>query len=246
MLKKWEDLPDNMKNDSVRKYYDILYSRRYSLVFKRIFDIIVAILALILLSPIFVILSILIKFDSDGPVFFRQVRITQYGKKFRIFKFRTMVNNADKIGSQVTTKNDVRVTKTGKLLRKLRFDELPQLLNIISGDMTFVGTRPEVGKYVEKYSQDMMATLVLPAGVTSEASIRYKDEEKLLESAENADATYIYQVLPKKMEYNLRSIEKFSFISDIETMMRTVVAVVKREEKAYDSTSINEEVQKIN
>ena len=158
---------------------------------------------------------------------FRQVRVTQYGKQFRIFKFRTMVNNADKIGTQVTTKNDARVTKVGKFLRKCRLDEIPQLLNIILGDMTFVGTRPEVVKYVDKYTDEMMATLLLPAGVTSEASIQYKDEELLLAHADDADETYINEVLPEKMKYNLRSIETFSFSSDIRTMLRTVAAVLK-------------------
>lgn len=230
ILKKWDDLPQNMRNEDVKKYYDFLEPKKFSLLFKRIFDLVVAIILLIILLPIFILISIAIKIDSKGPIMFRQVRITQYGEQFRIFKFRTMVNSADKIGSQVTTKNDVRVTKVGKVIRKLRLDEIPQLLNIITGDMTFVGTRPEVMKYVEKYTEEMLATLLLPAGVTSEASIQYKDEEKLLESAEDADDTYINEVLPEKMEYNLNSIEKFSFINEIKTMFRTVGAVLCRDE----------------
>lgn len=229
VLRKWEDLPRHMKNDDVRKYYDILENRKGSLVLKRVFDLVAAIILFILLLPIFILISIAIKVDSKGSVMFRQVRVTQYGKQFRIFKFRTMVNNADKIGSQVTTKNDARVTRTGNVLRKLRLDEIPQLLNIISGDMTFVGTRPEVIRYVEKYSHEMMATLLLPAGVTSEASIQYKDEEKLFENAKNADDAYINEVLPEKMKYNLSSIEKFSFFSDIKMMVRTVGAMMGRE-----------------
>lgn len=225
--REWEDLPDNMKNDSVKKYYGLLHKKKLSLFSKRVFDIVVAVAVLIMLSPIFIILSLAIKVDSKGPVMFRQVRVTQYGKQFRIFKFRTMVNNADKIGTQVTTKNDARVTKVGKFLRKCRLDEIPQLLNIILGDMTFVGTRPEVVKYVDKYTDEMMATLLLPAGVTSEASIQYKDEELLLAHADDADETYINEVLPEKMKYNLRSIETFSFSSDIRTMLRTVAAVLK-------------------
>ena len=223
----WEDLPDNMKNDSVKKYYGLLHKKKLSLFSKRVFDIVVAVAVLIMLSPIFIILSLAIKVDSKGPVMFRQVRVTQYGRQFRIFKFRTMVNNADKMGTQVTTKNDARVTKVGKFLRKSRLDEIPQLLNIIFGDMTFVGTRPEVVKYVDKYTDEMMATLLLPAGVTSEASIQYKDEELLLAHADDADETYINEVLPEKMKYNLRSIETFSFSSDIRTMLRTVAAVLK-------------------
>ena len=235
-LKKWDDLPQNMRNEDVKKYYDVLEPKKFSLLFKRTFDLVVAIILLIVLLPIFILISIAIKIDSKGPIMFRQVRITQYGGQFRIFKFRTMVNNADKIGSQVTTKNDMRVTKVGKVIRKLRLDEIPQLLNIISGDMTFVGTRPEVIKYVEKYTDEMWATLLLPAGVTSEASIQYKDEEKLLENAEDADATYVYEVLPGKMKYNLESIEKFSFFYEIKTMFRTVGAVLSRDRE--DGSSI--------
>lgn len=194
---------------------------------KRIFDIIVASLLVVILSPILLLLSILIKIDSPGPVMFRQVRVTTYGKPFRIFKFRTMVNNADKIGTQVTTKGDSRVTRMGKMLRGCRLDELPQLFNVLKGEMSFVGTRPEVEKYVAHYTDEMKATLLMPAGITSRASIEYKDEERLLESAENADEVYIHQVLPEKMKYNLRAIEKFSFWDDIKTMFATVIAVIK-------------------
>lgn len=238
ILREWEDLPDNLKNESVRRYYDILYKERFSLFIKRLFDIVFAILILIILSPIFIIISIAIKIDSKGPVMFRQVRVTQYGKTFRIFKFRTMVNNADKIGTQVTTKNDIRVTKVGKILRKSRLDEIPQLFNIIVGDMSFVGTRPEVVKYVERYTDEMMATLLLPAGVTSEASIQYKDEERLLANVEDADETYVNSVLPEKMIYNLRSLEGFSFFYDIKTMIKTVSAVIKKDK--YSTNNVED------
>lgn len=226
-LKTWQDLPDDIKNDNVKKYYDLLYKRRTSLYAKRIFDIVVAILLFIMLIPVSFVLSIAIKIDSSGPVMFRQVRVTQYGKKFKIFKFRTMIVNAHKIGAQVTVKNDARVTNIGKLLRKYRLDEIPQLVNIILGDMSFVGTRPEVVKYVEKYTDEMKATLLLPAGVTSEASIQYKDEELLLANSDDVEETYVNEILPEKMKYNLRSLEEFSFWGDIKTMIRTVVAVVK-------------------
>jgi lipopolysaccharide/colanic/teichoic acid biosynthesis glycosyltransferase len=237
VLKSWDDLPENMKNESVRMYYELLNKKRFSLLAKRIFDVIVAILTIIILSPVFIILSIAIKIDSKGPVMFRQVRATQYGKPFRIFKFRTMFNNAERIGTQVTTKNDGRVTRVGKILRKLRLDEVPQLLNIVTGDMTFVGTRPEVIKYVEKYSEEMMATLLLPAGVTSEASIQYKDEELLLANANNVDEIYVNKVLPGKMKHNLRSIENFSFFGDIKIMVRTMVAVIKKDKDIEHSVS---------
>ena len=194
---------------------------------KRIFDIVLAIIILIILSPLFIVLSIAVKIDSNGPIMFRQTRVTQYGKRFKIFKFRTMVDNADKIGSQITTKNDKRVTRVGKILRKYRLDEIPQLFNIIAGDMSFVGTRPEVPKYVEKYTEEMMATLLLPAGVTSEASIQYKDEELFLSEVNDVDVIYINKVLPEKMKYNLKSIREFSLLSDIRTMFKTLITVFK-------------------
>ena len=226
-MRKWNDLPKEMQVEQVKKYYEILQCHKGSLLAKRIFDIIVASLLVVILSPILLFLSILIKKDSPGPVMFRQVRVTTYGKPFRIFKFRTMVNNADKIGTQVTTKGDSRVTRMGKMLRGCRLDELPQLFNVLKGEMSFVGTRPEVEKYVAHYTDEMKATLLMPAGITSRASIEYKDEERLLESAENADEVYIHQVLPEKMKYNLRAIEKFSFWDDIKTMFATVIAVIK-------------------
>ena len=226
-MRKWNDLPKEMQVEQVKKYYEILQCHKGSLLAKRIFDIIVASLLVVILSPILLFLSILIKIDSPGPVMFRQVRVTTYGKPFRIFKFRTMVNNADKIGTQVTTKGDSRVTRMGKMLRGCRLDELPQLFNVLKGEMSLVGTRPEVEKYVAHYTDEMKATLLMPAGITSRASIEYKDEERLLESAENADEVYIHQVLPEKMKYNLRAIEKFSFWDDIKTMFATVIAVIK-------------------
>ena len=196
-MRKWNDLPKEMQVEQVKKYYEILQCHKGSLLAKRIFDIIVASLLVVILSPILLFLSILIKIDSPGPVMFRQVRVTTYGKPFRIFKFRTMVNNADKIGTQVTTKGDSRVTRMGKMLRGCRLDELPQLFNVLKGEMSFVGTRPEVEKYVAHYTDEMKATLLMPAGITSRASIEYKDEERLLESAENADEVSIHQVQPE-------------------------------------------------
>lgn len=229
ILKKWEELPPELQTEAVRPYYDILNKKRGALLFKRLFDIAVSAVMLVVLSPVFLLLAIAIKLDSPGPVFFRQVRVTQYGKEFRIFKFRSMVNNADKLGSQVTVSGDSRVTRMGRLIRSCRLDELCQLIDIFRGTMTFVGTRPEVPKYVSAYTDEMMATLLLRAGVTSEASILYKDESQLLDKAENVDETYIQTVLPAKMRYNLRAIEKFSFWGDIRTMFRTVFAVLGKE-----------------
>lgn len=224
----WEKLPPRMQTEAVKPYYEILQKKQISLIFKRLFDIVVSLIMLLILSPVFLVLAIAIKLDTEGPVFYRQVRVTQYGKEFRIFKFRTMVNNADKIGSQVTVGGDSRITRVGKVIRECRLDEIGQLLNILGGSMTFVGTRPEVPKYVEKYTPEMWATLLLPAGVTSEASIRYKDEAALLDAAEDVDATYIQDVLPGKMKYNLRSIQEYSFFKDIETMFQTVFAMVEK------------------
>lgn len=239
-IKKWEKLPQEMQNKAIRPYYDILKKKRFSLFFKRIFDIIVSLLMLIILSPIFLILAVAIKIDSKGPVFYRQVRVTQYGKKFRIFKFRTMVQNADKIGSQVTVNNDKRITKVGKFIRKYRLDEICQLIDVLRGTMTFVGTRPESIKYVESYTPEMCATLLLPAGVTSEASIYFKDESEMLESAEDADRCYVEEVLPKKMKYNLDAIKNFGFWHDIKIMFMTVFAVLGKEYKKPETKKDNE------
>lgn len=226
-MKKGMNCQKVMQNDKVKYYYDILQEHEKELKLKRAFDIICSLIMIIILSPVLIILSVMIKLDSKGPVLFKQVRVTTYGRKFKIWKFRTMVNNADKLGTQVTTKGDARITRMGHLLRKVRLDELPQLFNVLKGDMTFVGTRPEVPKYTAHYTEEMMATFLLPAGVTSRTSIEYKDEEKLLENAENADEVYINEVLPAKMVYNLREIEKFSFLRDISTMIKTVIAVIK-------------------
>lgn len=226
MLKKWENLPRELQTDAVRPYYDILRKKQVTLFFKRVFDVAVSGVMLLLLSPVFLVLAIAIKLDSPGPVFYRQVRVTQYGRRFRIFKFRSMVSDADRIGTQVTVSGDSRVTKVGKFIRKFRLDEVSQLIDIFRGTMTFVGTRPEVPKYAAAYTPEMMATLLLPAGVTSEASIRYKDEAELLDQAENVDQVYIERVLPGKMAINLDAIRNFSFREDIATMFRTVLAVL--------------------
>ena len=226
ILKKWEDLPEQLRTDAVRPYYDLLARRRGSLLLKRCFDVIVSALMLVVLSPLFLILAIAIKCDSPGPVFYRQVRVTQYGREFRIFKFRSMVQGADRRGSLVTVSGDSRITRVGRFIRRCRLDELCQLIDVFRGTMTFVGTRPEVPKYVAAYTPEMMATLLLPAGVTSRASILYKDEADLLDAATDVDAVYVHEVLPGKMKYNLEEMKDFSFLSDIKTMFRTVFAVL--------------------
>lgn len=231
ILRKWEKLPPEMQTEEVKRYYDILARKKFSILIKRVFDFFVSFIMIVLLLPLFIFFAILIKIDSKGPVFYRQKRITKYGKSFMIFKFRTMIKDADKSGTQITVNADNRVTRIGRFLRKYRLDEIPQLLNIMAGTMTFVGTRPEVPKYVEKYNAEMMATLLLPAGVTSEASIYFKDEAELLDSVSDVDEIYVEQVLPEKMYYNLKSIEKFGIIRDLCVIFKTVFAVLGKEYK---------------
>ena len=225
-MKKWEKLPPMFQNDAVKKYYNILSHKTGSLVMKRCFDIVVALLLTIICLPFMLIIAIWIKCDSKGSVFFLQKRITTYGKPFRIVKFRTMVTDAEKQGTQVTVKNDSRVTNAGRFLRKCRLDELPQLFNVLKGDMSFVGTRPEVPKYVEGYTPEMYATLLMPAGITSLASIKFKDEEKLLSGAADTDDVYLHTVLPQKMQYNLEYLTRFNFFYDIKLMFMTFFAVI--------------------
>lgn len=227
-LVKWEALPEAMQTPQVREYYDILDKKRGSLFCKRLFDIGVSAVMLVLLSPVFLVLAVAIKLDSPGPVFYRQVRLTQYGKPFRIFKFRTMVQGADK-GSQVTVGEDSRITRVGKVIRKCRLDEIGQLLDVFRGTMTFVGTRPEVPKYVASYTPEMLATFLLPAGVTSLTSIYYKDEERLLSGAEDSDRVYVEKILPGKMRYNLEGIRSFGFFKDIKIMGMTFLAMLGKE-----------------
>lgn len=222
IMPKWEKLPESMKNERVRRYYDILVKKRRSLELKRLFDIVMSALLLILLAPVFIIIAVLIKRDSNGKVIFKQDRVTSFDRDFTIYKFRSMVSDAEKLGTKVTVSDDMRVTKIGKVLRKYRLDELPQLINVLKGEMSFVGTRPEVRKYVDCYSPEMMATLLMPAGITSEASIKYKDEAELLSNASDADKVYIKEILPAKMRYNLRSLKKFSCVNDIITMVKTI------------------------
>lgn len=224
-MKKWEDLPKELQTEEVRQYYNVLKKKPVSRFLKRVFDILFSLLLLLLVSPLFLVLAIAIKIDSKGPVFYRQVRVTRYGKTFRIHKFRSMVVGADK-GSQVTVSGDGRVTKVGKFIRKFRLDEISQLIDVLEGTMTFVGTRPEVPKYVAAYTPEMMATLLLPAGVTSEASIRYKDEAELLDASADPDKTYIQVILPQKMAYNLGEIKRFRLGHGLKIMAMTVLAVL--------------------
>lgn len=231
MLRKWDALPAFMKCDEVREYYQILEKKKLSLALKRAFDVAAAALLLFLLAVPMAVIAVMIKLDSPGPVFYRQKRVTAYGRKFKIHKFRTMAAHADKAGTAVTLAKDSRITKAGARLRNKRLDEIPQLFDVLKGDMSFVGTRPEVPEYVKKYTKEMRATLLLPAGITSETSIRYKDEAGLLGEAEEADRIYVEKVLPGKMRYNLESIRKFSLLEEAATILRTMLAVAGKKEE---------------
>jgi lipopolysaccharide/colanic/teichoic acid biosynthesis glycosyltransferase len=226
-FRDWDDVPEFMRNDEVKKYYKTLSEKRFSLEVKRFFDVVMSVFLLFVLSPVFAVITVWIKLDSKGPVYYKQERITQYGRRFHIFKFRTMIADADKKGSLITVQHDARITNVGKKIRKYRLDEIPQIFNILAGDMSFVGTRPEVSKYVDAYSDEMKATLLLPAGVTSEASIEYKDEDKLLKEAEDLDAVYVDQILPEKMKWNLKAIKTYSMLYELKILIRTAWAVFR-------------------
>lgn len=229
MLRKWEELPDFMRIDEVRPYWEILYRKRRQLALKRMFDVVMSLILTVLLFVPMIIIAVKVKRESRGPIFYRQERVTTYGKKFMIHKFRTMVDKADMIGELLTVDNDSRLTELGKKLRKYRLDELPQVLDVLAGNMSFVGTRPEVVKYVKQYKPEFYATLLMPAGITSEASIRYKNEYKLLKDADDVDRVYIEEVLPAKMAWNLQSIVRFRFLREVLTCVRTILAMLGKE-----------------
>lgn len=226
VLRKWDDLPADMRVPEVRRYYDILTERLVSLAVKRIFDVVASLVLLLLLALPLLLIAILIAIDSPGGVFYRQVRVTAYGKEFQIHKFRTMVANADRTGSALTVWQDSRITRIGRFLRKYRLDELPQLIDVLAGNMSCVGARPELPQYVHQYTNEMKATLLLPAGITSQASILYKDEAELLSTADDIDRVYVEQVLPGKMRLNLHAVEDFRLWNDIKVMAMTVFAVL--------------------
>lgn len=222
---KWEKLPSHIQTPQVREYYSALSKKRFNLVIKRIMDIILSLILIVVLLIPMIIIAIVVKSTSKGPVIFKQVRITKYVREFKILKFRTMITEQGENSSQVTVSNDSRITKCGVFLRKYRLDELPQLFNVLAGQMSFVGTRPEVPKYVNAYAPEMYATLLMPAGITSLASITFKDENEFLTSS-NTDDDYINILLPKKMELNLEYIKKFSVLLDIKIMFKTITGVL--------------------
>ena len=226
MLLPFEELPEEFRNDAVKKYYNILKDKKSSLVIKRAFDVTVSIVMLIFLILPIIIIAVCVKLTSKGPVLYKQVRVTTYNRRFKIYKFRTMVIDADKMGSLVTSAKDPRITGVGHFLRKYRLDEIPQIFNVLKGDMSIVGTRPEVPKYVNYYTQTMYATLLVPAGITSLASIKFKNEDRMLEMSTNIDDDYVSIILPKKMRYNLLYLKNFNFKADFFLMLKTVKEVL--------------------
>lgn len=222
----FEALPDTLRTKEVLPYYQALSKKPWRLMVKRVFDVVVSLLLLLLLSPLLLLLFLLIPLESRGPSVFAQQRVTQYGRAFTIYKFRTMKKDAERLGPQVTKDQDTRVTRLGKPLRALRLDELPQLFNILKGDMSFVGTRPESPHYVQAYQPEYYATLLLPAGLTSRASILYKDEARLLSEAADTDAVYLHDILPQKMRYNLQSLRHFSLRDEAKVFLSTGLAVL--------------------
>lgn len=222
----YETLPQSMKNEHTRIYWERLQKKRFTLFVKRFGDIAASLIILLLFSPVLLVLALAIKLDSPGPVFYRQVRVGRYNSDFKIFKFRTMVQNADKIGPAVTTGGDARVTRVGKLIRRCRLDEFSQLLNVLNGTMSLVGPRPEVRRYVDAYTPEGMATLLVRPGVTAPSSIAFKDEDRLLVSSGDPDQIYIEQILPPKTELNLKYLRDISVTDDIKIMFQTVAAVI--------------------
>lgn len=232
-MKKWNALPDFLKVKEVEAYYVKIKRKGFSRFIKRAFDLFVAFVFFLILCVPMLIIGFLVKVTSRGPVFYRQKRIGIYGKTFGIFKFRTMIKDADKVGNLITSKNDSRITGFGKFLRKTKLDEIPQILNILAGDMSFVGTRPEVSKYVDMYTPEMRATLLMRPGVTSTASIKYRDENDMIPSdnALSEDETYMSLIVPKKMKYNLEYLTKFNLFLDMGIMFKTFFSMFKRNKK---------------
>ena len=221
----YQELPENMKNNEIKEYWGLLKTKRFSLALKRIFDIIVSLLILIVLSPFFLLLALAVKLDSKGPVFYRQVRVGRYNQDFKIFKFRTMVQDADRVGPPLTVGDDPRVTRVGHFIRKLRLDEFSQILNVLGGSMSLVGPRPEVRKYVDAYTPEYMATLLIRPGITASSSIAFKDEDKILNSGGDPERIYVEEILPPKMDLNLKYLQNIGLWNDLKVLLQTVGAV---------------------
>jgi lipopolysaccharide/colanic/teichoic acid biosynthesis glycosyltransferase len=215
-----------MQNEYTRRYWELLQKHKIRLFAKRFFDIAASAVILLILSPLLLVLTAAVKLDSPGPVFYRQTRVGRYGSDFKIFKFRTMVQNADQIGPPLTMGKDPRITRVGRFIRKCRMDEVSQLLNVLNGSMSLVGPRPEVRRYVDAYQPEYMATLLIRPGITAPSSIAFKDEDKLLNAGGNPEAIYVEKILPPKMALNLEYINHLSVFRDIKIMFQTVAAII--------------------
>lgn len=227
-MKKFQDLPPEFQNQAVKKYYDILSKKKSILFIKRALDFLVSLVLLVLFWWVLAVIAVIIKLTSKGNIIFKQKRVGKYGREFYVLKFRTMVTDAEKLGKQITVgERDPRITGIGHFLRKFRLDEFPQLINVLVGDMSFVGARPEVPHYVKKYTDEMMATLLLEPGITGVASIFFKDEAKMLEIEPDPELCYINHILPEKMRMNLDYLEKLSLTYDLKLVFQTVFEVSK-------------------
>lgn len=215
------------KNDRPMDIADVLARRKPQLIAKRAMDIVLSACALAILWPLLLLIALAIWIDDPGPVFYRQVRVGRDGKTFRIFKFRSMVMDADKKGLAITVGRDSRITRVGAVLRKTKLDELAQLLNVLFGQMSFVGPRPEVPKYVELYTPYQRQVLLVRPGITDYASIAYRNENDLLADAPNPETMYIEQIMPDKIELNMKYLREISPLADIRLILKTIVAVIK-------------------
>lgn len=204
-----------------------LKKKKLSLVIKRIFDIVASLCGLIILSPILIIVAICIKLDSKGPVFFKQKRVGKNKNIFEIYKFRTMVTDAEKLGKQITVGNDSRITRVGKFIRKCKLDEFPQLINVVKGEMSLVGPRPEVPRYVELYDEYEEQILLVQPGITDYASIEFRNENEILGNSSNPEETYIEEIMPTKIELNMKYIRNISLVEDIKLILNTILAILK-------------------
>ncbi len=194
---------------------------------KRLFDIIFSFLGLLILSPLFLLVAIIICIDSKGGVFYRQMRVGCGNQDFYIFKFRTMQTGSDKLGLLTVGGRDPRITRVGYYLRKYKLDELPQLINVLIGDMSFVGPRPEVRKYVNLYTAEQMKVLGIRPGITDYASIAYSNENEILEKSENPEEMYIQTIMPEKLTLNQKYIVSASFMTDIKLIFMTIIKILK-------------------
>ena len=204
-----------------------LRDKKVNLLIKRLFDMVASFLGLVILSPIFIIVSICIKIDSKGPVFFKQKRVGKDGQPFMIYKFRTMVTDAEKLGKQITVGDDNRITKVGKFIRKCKLDEIPQLINVLKGEMSLVGPRPEVPRYVELYDDYQFQVLLVRPGITDYASIEYRNENEILGESSNPEETYINEIMPTKIELNMKYLKNISLSEDFKLIIKTILAIVK-------------------